>query len=196
MITLLLALSLFLAPPVAGQEVAPPHPVDALVAARAFTLEVPRDYPWMADHAPLRSGLLLAMDVEPALALPRQTSQPVLFVGDVVAERLNVGHPSGRLLVLVPGAPDLGDLPVYFGAAELPENIDAVRAADELSLARTAGLAAFSPAEVELARAHGGADLFLADARALEHAVADWIDAWAPDEAERAHNLRAPSPGP
>ena len=171
-----------------------PLPASDLLAVRAFSLDQARPYPWMAGHAPFSSGLLLALEVFPALALPRQTAEPVLYVGDVPAERLNVGYPSGRLLVLIPGEPDLQALPVFFGPPALPERIDPAHAAGDLAQARAQGLTGFSAQDLQQAQAAGGEALSLSDSRGLDHAIADWIEAWAPDEQERATNLRTPAP--
>jgi hypothetical protein len=199
--TLLLAAGLLLAPAAQAQEApfavdaaALPRPADGVLALRAFTLDEPRPYPWMKGHAPLTRGLLIALEVDPALAVPRQVDEPVIYVGDVPAERLNVGWPSGRLLLLVPGEPDLGSVPVFFGPPELPERIDLEHAAADLAQARAVGLAPFADARIRAALVAGGEPLVLRDSRALDHAIADWIDAWAPDEADRAEGLRAPSP--
>jgi len=186
-----LALLALLSPSIA-QDL--PVEAGALLAARAFALQEARPYAWMQGHPPIREGLLLALAVDPDLARPRQIAEPVLYVGGVPAERLNAGYPSGRLLVLIPGTPDLAALPVWFGDPELPERIDADDGAAALAGARALGVAPFSPAEVERALAAGGAALRLRDGRALDHAVASWIEAWAPAEAERAENLRAPAP--
>ncbi len=188
---------LALAPSLAAQDqVSDFEPTAAadLLALRAFSLQQDRPYPWMKDHAPLRSGLLLALDVDPLLARPRQVAQPVLYVGAVPAEILNVGYPSGRLLALVPGAPDLAAEPIYFGAPDLPERIDGEQAAGQLAAALGAGLLPFGEDTLAQARAATGAELALEGPRELELAIADFIDAWAPDEAERAESLRAPAP--
>lgn len=199
--TLLLAATLLAHPLATAQEpsspvdaAALPLPADDVLALRVFTVAEARPYPWMQGHAPITSGLLIALEVEPALALPRQVAEPVIYVGDVPAERLNVGWPSGRLLLLVPGAPELEALPVFFGPPELPERIDAAHATADLALARDLGIAPFGADRIEAAFAAGGEPLALPDSRALDHAIADWIDAWAPGEAERAEGLRAPSP--
>jgi hypothetical protein len=199
--TLLLA-AILMAPPLAtAQEPGVPVdaallplPADGVLALRAFSLEQARPYPSMMGHAPFTGGLLIAIEVEPALALPRQVAEPVIYVGDVPAERLNVGWPSGRLLLLVPGQPDLSAVPVFFGPPELPERIDSAHATADLALARDVGLVPFAQVRIDAAFVAGGEPLALRDSRALDHAIADWIDAWAPDEAERAASMRAPAP--
>ena len=171
-----------------------PIAAERLLAVAPFTLQEARPYPWMRDHTPIREGLLLALEVDPVLARPRQTAEPVLYVGGVSAERLNAGYPSGHLLVLIPGKPDLTAEPIYFGQPELPERLDADDGQRALAEARAAGITAFSLAEVRSAEAAGGAALALRDSRALDLAVAAWIEAWAPEEADRAAGLRAPAP--
>jgi hypothetical protein len=171
-----------------------PLPAEALVAARAFELEESRSYPWMADHPPIQRGYLLAVDADPALCLPRQVAEPVVYLGAVPAERLAADWAEGRLLLLVPGEPDLAAVPLHFGSPGLPERIDPETGAEALTLALSAGLAPFEPQQVQAALAAGGAGLVLADSRALDRAIADFIDAWAPTEHGRAEGLRAPAP--
>jgi len=198
-----LLLTLFLAAPVSQAQQPPPVveqaslplPVDALVAARAFVLEEPRPYDWMKGHAPIHSGVLLAVDAEPALCLPRQVAEPVIYVGGVPAERLATDWVSGRLLLLVPGEPDLAALPLYFGVPELPERIDDSHGQAALAEAWDAGLQPFTPDRVAAASSAGGEPLQLRDSRSLELAIASFIDAWAPQERQRADGLRAPAPG-
>lgn len=180
-------------PPVVDQAVLP-LPVDDLVAVRAFELQEPRPYSWMKGHEPIRSGLLLAVDAEPALCLPRQVAEPVIYVGSVPAERLAADWASGRLLLLVPGEPDLADLPLHFGLPELPERIDGAHGAAALAGARAAGLQPLTPERVHRAKLAGGGLLSLPDSEALDLAIASWIQAWAPEQSDRAEGLRALSP--
>jgi len=199
--TLLLALflaapaSLAQQPPPVVEQASLPLPVDKLVAARAFVLDEPRPYDWMKGHAPIRSGVLLAVDADPALCLPRQVAEPVIYVGAVPAERLAADWGSGRLLLLVPGEPDLAALPLHFGAPALPERIDADHGQAALTAAWDAGLQPFTPDRVAAALGVGGDPLQLTDSRSLDHAIASFIDAWAPEERQRAEGLRAPAPG-
>jgi hypothetical protein len=196
--SLLLALCALI-PSASAQEGPEPLPLselpiaaERLLAVAPFTLQEARPYSWMRNHAPIREGLLLALEVDPVLARPRQTAEPVLYVGGVAAERLNAGYPSGHLLALVPGKPDLTVEPVFFGQPDLPERLDADDGQRALAEARASGIVAFSAAQVRSAQAAGGAALGLRDSRALDFAVAAWIEAWAPEEAERAAGLRAP----
>ncbi len=196
---LIFALALAGAPAVVAQQAPPavdaavlPLPTDELVAVREFSLDEPRAYHWMKDHPPIREGLLLAIDAEPALCLSRQVAEPVIYLGGVPAERLAADWERGRLLLLVPGAPDLAALPLHFGTPVLPERIDLAHGEAALAAARAAGLQPFTPQQLDAARAAGGDPLALVDERGLERAVADWIDAWAPAEADRADGLRAP----
>ncbi len=197
---LLLSLALAVPPSLAQEPPAVvdaarlPLPADAIVAARAFGLEEPRPYPWMKDHPPITSGVLVAVDAEPGLCLPRQVAEPVVYVGGVPAERLAADWAAGRLLLLIPGAPDLAAQPLHFGQPDLPERIDAVAGAEALRAAQDASLKPFEPVEVDAAFRAGGSSLALVDSRELDHAIAAWIEAWAPVERQRAEGLRAPAP--
>lgn len=176
----------------------PPGPAAAtagvldLLAVRPVTFEAPHPYPWRRDHPPLTDGLLLVLEVDPGLARPRQVGEPVLYVGDTPAERLNPGWPSGRLLVLVPGDVDPAVDPIWFGSPELPERVDARRGAAELAAARARGFAPFAPEVVARARQAGGDPLRVEDSTAFYRGAAGVLEAWIPEEAERAENLRAP----
>ncbi|MFH1469926.1 MAG: hypothetical protein ABIO70_36415 [Pseudomonadota bacterium] len=201
MIRSLACLFFALASGASAQEGPEPLPLEALpiaaeglLAVAPFTLQEARPYAWMRDHPAVREGLLIALEVSPALARPRQTAEPVLYVGGVPAERLNAGYPTGHLLVMIPGKPDLSAEPVYFGHPGLPERLDADDGLRALAEARAAGIVAFSAEQVRAAQAAGGSALALRDARALDLAIASWIEAWAPEEAHRAEGLRAPSP--
>jgi hypothetical protein len=171
-----------------------------LIAARPFTLEVPYAHDWRAERPPVAGGVVLVLGVDPDLAFPRQSAEPVLFVGGQTAERLNLGHESGHLVVVVP-APldaqgqvqlDLSTTPIFFGAPALPEQIDAAAAAGELAAARARGIrppaapavAAVSQPQV---RFHDQSDLRLW--------ASDLIEAWSPTEVDLVAGLRAPRVG-
>jgi len=136
----------------------------------------------------------VVVEVDPALARPRDVDSPVLYVGATPAERVNAGRTHGRVVLIVPGRPDLTEVPVYLGSVELPERVDAARGARELEAARALGIEPFGAAEVRAAEARGGDVLRLPGADALYRAAGDLVEAWAPEDAERADNLRVPPP--
>ena len=170
------------------------HAVRGLLSALEFVLDEPYPYAWAMGHAPVHEGTLLVLDVDPQFSRPRDFAAPVLYVGDVPAELLNTGFPSGHLVVLVPGHPDLMVTPVYFGSTELPERVDAARGSAELAAARAMGIVPFSPEAVSAAWANGGPKVTLRDEMAVHVAGAELIERYAPDEAERAHAWTLPRP--
>lgn len=116
------------------------HAVRSILAVQPFVLEHPYRYDWCAEHPWIRSGLLLVLDVDPAWLIPSDTRQAVLYAGTLPVERLNTGWPEGRLIVVVPGAPDLAHTPMYFGGYELPERVTAQAGLALLALAHQRGL--------------------------------------------------------
>ncbi len=119
-----------------------------ILAAHAFVVDEPFVHEWRAEKPSVSAGYLLVLAVEPELARPRQTYEPVLYVGQQTAERCNAPPEGGRLVVLVPApldgegrvALDLATTPIWFGSLELPERVDAGRIAQELELARQHGI--------------------------------------------------------
>jgi len=163
--------------------------VRAVHEVRHVVLDEPHVYTWTRDQPRLLRVSLLVVEVEPDCVVPRQVGVPVLYVGESPAERINVGWPSGRLVVLTPGHVDLATTPVFFGSDELPERVDPERGRWELERARrTAG-----GARVHETATTALPPLHLADPVALYAAAADLIDEWAPDESERAGLLRLPA---
>jgi hypothetical protein len=175
----------------------PPTPaaIETVVLARPFALEKGYEFAWRKEQPLVTEGYVLVLKVDPALVYPRQTAEPVLYVGDTTAERVNVGYGSGHLVVIVPckvADTDLKKTLIWFGTPELPERCTAKTIAEERGKAEKAGLRAQSAASIDAARAQGGARLDVKDYDALRRDLAPLIKQYAPDEAERANNLLAP----
>lgn len=172
-----------------------PAPIDALVYARAFTLDEAYEHSWRAERPAVTSGYLLVLRVDPDLIYPRQTAEPVLYVGAQTAQRLNVGYTSGHVVAIVPGAVegegaiDLARTAIWFGTPELPERVDRARVEAELRRAVAAGIA---PVGVDAARAATAPEgvLHARDLSAMLVQAADLISRYAPDERDRADALR------
>jgi hypothetical protein len=177
-----------------------PAGVLGLVRAQPFVLDEPYTHTWRAEQPLVRAGYLLVLDVDPQLAYPRQTETSVLYVGAQTAERVNHGHLSGRLVVLVPsevdaeGLPllDLARTPIWFGAPALPEQVGEAEVRAELARALAAGLPPPSTAEVERALATGGGLFAARDRVALERHAARLILELVPQERELAEGLLVP----
>ena len=133
-----------------------PAPVRGLLYARPFTLETPFRYDWSAEHPEVRSGLMLVLEADPALLRPRETQEPVLFVGSLPAQRTSRGFESGRVVVLVPGPVDLAADPIWFGTPGLPEQVDASVVRAERGLAARAAIGPPGRRAADAALAKGG----------------------------------------
>lgn len=153
----------------------PPTPsgIDDLLYARPFRLERGFRFQWSAEHPTVSEGLILVLDVPSELVYPRETAEPVLYVGGQPAQRVNRAYPSGRLIALVPGHVDLATTPIWFGAPELPERVDTRMAGEESARAAAAGIVAPRPAVVDAARLRGGSVLAVPDHDALQTALFD-----------------------
>ncbi len=168
-----------------------------LVFAQPFSLDVPYEHTWRKEQPSVLSGWILVIRTDPALLVPRQTADPVLYVGNETAERLNAGD-SGNLVVLVPspldtnGVPTLDPAaaPIWFGADELPERVDAARIQAELSaaLAQRVG-----PATSTALRSQGQpGTVFALDRSELELHLADLVEFYSPTESDLVAGMRAP----
>lgn len=174
-----------------------PRPVNEVVLARPFILEQPFEFDWRAERPLVKSGWIIVVAVDKALVAPRQLAEPVLYVGGQTAERLNLGHGSGRLVVIVPAPLDeagavrsiVSAQPTFFGAAMLPEQVDAATIAREIGAAKAAGVATITAEAEAVARVRGGDLLRVHDRAALLAATAPVVRTFAPDEQDRAQLL-------
>jgi hypothetical protein len=181
----------------------PPLPVATpvggidLLYARPFTLDVPFTHMWRAERPQVQAGWVLVLAVDPALVYPRDTAEPILYVGDQTAERVNLGNESGHVVAIVPAplgasgnvALDLSRAPIFFGEPGLPEQVDAAKAAAELAAARQRGLAA--PAAATVA-AVSDSPVHFTDDFELHAWCSDLIQTWSPQEIDLIAGLRVP----
>ena len=182
------------APAAFPELAATPTPIWDLVYARPFTLEQPYHHAWRAERPLVDQGWLLVLSADPSLLVPRETAEPVLYVGDQTAERFNKGHLDGALVVIVPaeraadGLPllELVGTPVWFGTPELPESVDAAAVAREAERAARAGIQPLSATSVARARAAGEPSLALRAREDLEREAARLVLRFAPGEQDLA----------
>ncbi len=171
--------------------------VRELVSAVPFTLREDYVHTWRKEAPLVRAGFLCVFAVDPALVEPRQTAEPVLYVGDQTAERVNHGAQSGRVVAIVPcavdaaGAPqlDFEHTPIWFGAPDLPERIDAAAIRRARALHERSGTARFTHDAVATAIARGGTPLELSTRVDLEESAAVLILEYSPAEFEFADGL-------
>ena len=172
---------------------ATPASVDDVVHAQTFTLNSGFTFQWSKEAPTVTTGTLLVLKVDRALVIPRQVAEPVLYVGDSTAQRINFGHESGYVIAIVPGVVDLTKAPIWFGTPELPERVDAATVQAERTLANRAGIKPFSAKVVKAASERGGAALNVADmSELLRTQVSDLILKYSPPEKHLAAAFRVP----
>ncbi len=181
-------------PPLTAFSVPPaipstPAAVEELVYARPFTLQEGYTSDWSRERPIVTSGVLLVLKVNPDLVYPRQVAEPVLYVGDRTAERMNVGFRSGYVIAIVPGHVDLTEAPIWFGTPELPERVDAERIRSERALADSARIKPFGPGKIHGALARGGNRLEVGDRTGLLRQVVPLIVKYSPAEKSLAESL-------
>ena len=177
--------------------VIPPLPAAGLelLEARPFVVDEPFVHEWRAEKPLVRAGYLLVLRVPAELALPRATAEPVLFVGEQTAERVNAPREGQNLVLLVPAPErngrvelDLARTPIWFGSLELPERIDAARIAGERATALAAGLGPVRQGP-RLARA-SEEPIRVRTRRELDLYLADLVEEYSPEEEDLVRQLR------
>jgi len=181
---------------VAEMPPVPPTPaaVSDVVYVRPFELANGFSYTWNQERPTVTSGTLLVLKVsDKNLVLPRQMPEPVLYVGDSTAQRINSGYESGYVVALVPGEVDLATAPIWFGTPELPERVSNAMVGQERAKATAAGIGPVSKATQGAAQARGGAALQAEDLSALLRTeVAELILEYSPQEKDLADGFRVP----
>lgn len=161
-----------------------------LVFAQPFQLATPEVHEWRAERPSFTEGLVLVLEGDADFFEPRQSAEPVLYVGDQTAQRLNAGYPSGQLVVLVPGLAleDLADAPIFFGQPELPERIDAATAAAELAGAQALGVT--GPGQVRVDQVVEPAPIEALDLEDLFFQTSFLIELYSPSETDLIEGRR------
>ena len=171
-----------------------------LLYARPFVLEMGYTHYWRLEQPTVDAGYVLVLAVDPDLAVPRQTYEPVLYAGEQTVERVNTGRHEGYLVAVLPalrgpdGLPelDLESSMIWFGTPELPERVDAARIRTELALAFNEGVRPLPAAWIQAALAEGGPLLRAPDRPTLDRYLADLVERFAPQEVDLISGMRAP----
>lgn len=176
-----------------GDEIAiPPTPaaVRDILYARPFTLQTPYRNDWSNERAMVSTGVLIVVQVDPALVIPRDSLEPVLYAGNVAVQRLNHGHQSGRVIGIVPGIVDLSGAPIWFGPPELPERVTQNTVRSERARAERANVRPFSSEKIAAVTrpAVTAPDL----STLLRNVAAELVDEYSPQEKELADSWRLP----
>ena len=196
---LLAALTLAMLASVVRGDVPPvpetPAPIVRLVEARPFALEASFMHQWRREQPTYRSGWLLVLQVDPALVFPRQTEEPVLYVGGQTAQRLNIGDRSGYVVALVPVEDmrryRLAEQRIWFGTPAFPEQVDAARIEAEQVKAKQAGIAPLGEEAVEQAVVRAEREsLERRDVHALMPDAGRLVERFAPEDKAIAEQLQ------
>ena len=172
---------------------ATPAAIDGVVYSRAFTLEQGYNFAWNKERPLVTSGTILVLKVNPDLVIPRQVAEPVLYVGNQTAQRVNFGNESGHVIAIVPGDVDLSQSPIWFGTPELPERVDAATIKAERAKADAAGIKPLSAAKIEVAVTRGGERLNVTDkSELLRSEISDLILQYSPQEKHLAEEYNTP----
>jgi hypothetical protein len=173
------------------------NPIRDILFAQAFRLDKPYTHAWRKEQPQVSAGYVLVLAVDPEFVRPQQVAEPVLYVGDQTAERINAGEVSGRLVVLVPSSAnsrgevvlDLNKALIWFGSPELPERVDAVQVNAETSAAIQRGMKPPSEDKIRSALRRGGSLLRLANREALERRLATLLQEYSPNETDLIRGL-------
>ena len=164
-------------------------PEIGVLHAQRFELARPAKHTWRRGWPEYDSGWLLVLDLDPTQVRPRQTLEPVLFVGRQTAWRVNVGAESGHVVAVVPGDFSLTDAPLFFGEPALPERIEAADISRELARARADGV---RPPTADQVSSVLGGELRLPDVQALEALAVDLVERYSPQEQDWVRSMRVP----
>lgn len=182
--------------PRAGGHV-PAAPLE-LVLARPFEVEVAMPFHVAGGVQQVKKGHVLVLRVDPDLVRPAEEPDHVLFAGDSIAQRVNVGFEDGHVIVIVPER-DYTRAPVFFAARAIPDRLTAADFLRARESAAAAGVAAFTRRDWQRALAARPAafpgrtatgDRFVAhDLNDLWYQTAGLIWQYAPAEREMAASL-------
>ena len=166
------------------------RPID-LVHAQRFTVQNPFQHMWRAERPWVGDGWLLVLQCNPEWLTPQQVKQPVLYVGDETADRMNFGDESGHVVVIVPGGDKrLQEAPIFFGSVGLPEEVVYRTIEAELAAARRRGIAPHTEEKVAAVTVPGVLE-FEDDYRLRLHAI-DLVERYSPQERDLIKGWRAP----
>jgi hypothetical protein len=175
---------------------ATPAAIDEVLYARTFQLTEAYKFEWRKEQPEIKEGTILVLKVNPDLVYPRQIAEPVLYVGNQTAERVNIGNKSGHVIAIVPGRVDLEKTPIWFGTPELPEQVTEKTIQAERKMADKAGIKPASAAKAADANKKGGERLTVKDRFDLRQNLAPLMREYAADEVDLLQSLEIPREKP
>lgn len=172
-----------------------PAPIDEVLHTREFMLEEGYRAGWPPDAPPVRSGTIVVIRADPALAVPRQAPTPILYAANQVVEVLNTGQETGILIGIVPNTrlEQLADEPVWFGPPRIDGTIDERTIEEDRRAALSAGIEVNTAADLLRVAADPvrAPDL----ATLLRGEIADLVLEFVPRERALAAKWRLPEVG-
>jgi len=191
----MLAIALLMAPAVTADEQpravpSTPAGVAEILAIRPFELKEGYRFAYRKEEITCKTGFVVVLKVsDKELLRPRQSCEPVLYIGNQTAERVNVGYTSGVVIAIVPGEVDWKKTPIWFGTPMLPERVDAKTIEAERAKADAGGIKSFAEKTIAAALKNGGDKLIAADREQLRREIAPLVKEHAPDEKDLADAL-------
>lgn len=176
---------------------ATPAAITELVELREFRIAEAYEHRHSKDKPSVSAGYLMVIRAPSEYLAPRQVEMPVLMVGSMPVEPMNVGFASGLLVAVVPSALDaqgklaldLARTPIYFAPPALPEQIDEAFGKQLLGLATRSGVVAQSADALARAKTAGGAAVAVANRDALNKIAGTLVRTYAVDETDVADAL-------
>jgi hypothetical protein len=165
------------------------EPSLTLLHAERFAVDQPFVHLWRRDRLQVTTGWLLVLGGDAETFRPRQDYEPVLYVGNQTAERINAGA-SGRLVVLVPGDADLSKAEIFLGSKALPEELAQADIDAQVAAARARGVTP-QPAETVAAVTAAGVGRYPTDFELRLRAI-DLVEQHSPDEQDLIRGWRVP----
>jgi hypothetical protein len=176
--------------PVTAAQPKSATPIVDVVYVSPFNLERPHRFNWQQEPIDIRQGTLAVFKVDPQLVQPTNLAEPILYVGQQTAQRLNQGHLSGHVVVIIPNRIPLHEVPIWFGEPGLPEQVDRRTIQTQLALAKRAGIKPLTKAQV-LGVTNN--ELTADDLAALlRNHVAELLVTYSPQEKDLAETWRLP----
>jgi hypothetical protein len=127
------------------EDVVTPSAVIDVVYVQPFSLKTGYTHFWREEKPFVKSGTLAVFKVNPNLVYPRNALEPVLYVANQTAERLNFGNESGYVVAIIPGEVDLSNSRAWFGTPELPERVSEKTIKLEAELAEKGNIKQLDP---------------------------------------------------
>jgi hypothetical protein len=166
-----------------------PAAVRDVLYVRPFTLHTGYLFTWIPERPIVDRGVIVVLSVDPALVVPRNSPEPILYAGDRVVERLNWGNKSGHVIAIIPGSFDVTSEPIWFGSPGLPGRVSLDDVRSELAaINRTVEAISKDRADAVTEPEIQAQDF----AELLRGELAELVLRFSPQESDLAHKWRLP----